>query len=147
LKKVVFTFVFFVCSLHLFAGDPGPNYACWQYGNNNFYTHYWKDDTYSNWGSTYHYYDDASGVITGTYSNSPNCGEINPNNSSVWTQSGGSCFISINGNIYQGNLGIINYSNYNQCNLPLDDSISILCLASASLAFVALRKQKKLVAE
>ncbi|MNK77271.1 hypothetical protein D3C87_968660 [compost metagenome] len=143
LKKLVFAIVFFVCSLNSFAGDPGSNYACWEYGANNFYTHYWKDDTYSNWGSTqYHYYDNASGVITGTYNNSPNCGEINPNNPGgviVWSQGGGSCFININGSIYQGNLGTIDYSNYNQCNVPLDESIVYLLIVATIFGFGAVR--------
>ncbi|WP_412467672.1 hypothetical protein [Pedobacter sp. KLB.chiD] len=144
MKKLVFTLIIFTCSLHLFAGNPGSNYACWSYSNNKFYTSYWKDDIRPGWGIfLYHYYNDASGVINGTYNN-PNCGEINPNNSYVWFQTWSPCFININGSIYQGNLGTINYNNYNQCNAPLDDSISILFVASAAFTFVFLRKQQKL---
>lgn len=111
-----------------------------------FYTHYWKDDTYPGWGATeYHYYDDSAGIITGSYNTTPNCGEINPNNPGgiiVWSQGGGSCFISQHGNIVQGNLGTIDYSNYNQCNLPLDDSIYLLF--GASLFAVCFIRSKSL---
>ncbi|MCX2492561.1 hypothetical protein OQX63_03700 [Pedobacter sp. PF22-3] len=145
MKKVVFTLVFFSCSLNLFAGNPGPNYACWGYLNNKFYTHYLKDDTYLSWGwgLKFPYYDSASGVINVAYYKA-DCNEINPNNPFVWTPRGGTCFINMNGSIYQGNLGTINYGNFNPCNVSLDDSIWILYLASALLAFIVLTKQKKL---
>jgi hypothetical protein len=49
----------------------------------------------------------------------------------------------INGNERFGTGRPIEYELVNYCNVPLDDSISILCVTSASLAFIFLRKQTK----
>lgn len=53
----------------------------------------------------------------------------------------------MDGKIYQRNLGTINYSNLKQCNVPLDDPIWILYLASALLALIVLRKQNNWLLE
>jgi hypothetical protein len=92
-----------------------------------YYTHFWKNDTYPGWGSTlYPYYDDLPKVYDGAYKTSLECGEINVNESGMWTPDGTTCFIKISGTIYQGNAGTINFSNFRDC--PIDDYVPFLLI-------------------
>lgn len=126
----ILALAFFLFLSPLFASN-----ACWSYGNNMFYTHFWKNDTYPGWGSTvYQYYDDLPKVYDGAYKGSLLCGEINVNLPGTWTPNGTTCFIKIAGVINQGNAGTIDYTNFNEC--PIDDYVPLfLLLVSAYVLF------------
>ena len=134
LKVLVLTSLF---SSPLFASN-----ACWSYGNNMYYTHFWKDDIYPGWGyTTYPYYDDQPKVYDGAYKTVLLCGEINVNESGMWTPSGTTCFIKINGTIQQGNAGTIDYSNFREC--PIDDHVPFLLIGVC--LFMLFRKRRHLL--
>lgn len=132
--------LFFVLSFFsVKAANPGANYGCLVW-NNALYTNYWKDDTYSNWGGNYHYYDDASGFYSIIYG-STQCGQINPNNS--FHGIGQNCFVSINGVITQGGLGTFDTGEVTLCeteNVPLDSNIIYLTIVVVAYSLHSFHK-------
>lgn len=117
----------------LFSSSLYADNACWSYGNNMFYTHFWKNAIYPGWGSTlYPYYDDSPKVYDGAYATSLLCGEINVNYPGTWTSGSTPCFVKIAGTINQGISGTIDYTHFNTC--PVDDYVPLLLAAICACA-------------
>ncbi|MEE1945118.1 hypothetical protein VRU48_08365 [Pedobacter sp. KR3-3] len=138
MKRLIFFLILNILFAEkLFAGNPGSNYGCFSYTESLFYTHYLKDDTYSNWGGTYHYYDTGN-YIYEVDENSTGCGIINT--TSNMHSTGQICFIEKPGNvIVQGDLRT--YSGVTPC--PLDNGTWFLLLAFGAGGFWLLRTNFK----
>ena len=132
-RLILFLLVSLSFATKLFAGNPGSNYGCFSYTEGLFYTHYLTDDTYSNWGGTYHYYDTGNYIYT-VDENSTGCGIINTNSNMQST--GQICFIKKpSGSVVQGDLRT--YSGVTPC--PIDDYVPLLLLLVASLGWSLIR--------